>query len=119
MRVVFSFILVMFINVVCISQTIYKTPSGSKYHTSSCRYVRNVSEAMSISAAKQKGLSACSQCNPHSGSLQGGSSKGLGIRAGEARGVKSQASQCRGKTKKGARCLRNTRNVNGYCFQHE
>ena len=103
------------------AQTVYKTPSGNKYHTSTCRFVKNVSHALDIAEARSKGLTACSVCRPTSstGSLGFSSSgSGLGIKPGEARGI-SSAVQCKGKTKTGARCKRTTKNINGYCFQHE
>ncbi|WP_394342081.1 DUF5763 domain-containing protein [Sphingobacterium haloxyli] len=36
-----------------------------------------------------------------------------------ARILESTSVRCRGITKAGARCKRKTKNVNGYCFQHE
>jgi hypothetical protein len=30
------------------AQTVYKTPSGAKYHLANCRTVKNVSEAITI-----------------------------------------------------------------------
>ncbi|MBA8985916.1 DUF5763 domain-containing protein [Sphingobacterium cellulitidis] len=105
------------------AQTVYKTPSGGKYHTATCRYVKNVSHGMSISEAKKLGLTACSQCHPDQSNQRGfvssGSSKGLGIKAGEAQGANSRSVQCKGTTKKGTRCKHMTKNVNGYCHQHE
>ncbi len=103
---------------VLFGQTVYKTPSGKKYHSATCRFVKNVSNSLSINEAKQMGLSACSICNPGSGSKTNHSS-GLGIRANEAKGQLSTAVQCKGQTKSGQRCKRKTKNVNGYCFQHE
>lgn len=107
----------------CLSaQTVYKTPSGSKYHTATCRYVKNVSNAVNIDDAQKMGLSACSQCNPGQTKARGfvGSAQsGLGIKPGEAQGAVPRSVQCRGTTKKGTRCKHMTRNVNGYCYQHE
>ena len=40
------------------SQTVYHTPSGKKYHLASCRMVKNVSHATTISGATKRGLSA-------------------------------------------------------------
>ncbi|MGX1641874.1 hypothetical protein [Sphingobacterium sp. NPDC055431] len=107
----------------CLSaQTVYKTPSGSKYHTATCRYVKNVSNALSIADAQKMGLSACSQCNPGQTKPKGfvgTAQSGLGIKPGEAQGAVSRSVQCKGKTKKGTPCKHMTRNVNGYCHQHE
>ena len=38
------------------SQTVFKTPSGAKYHLSSCRTVENVSQEITIAQAKELGL---------------------------------------------------------------
>ena len=46
------------------SYTVYVTETGSKYHTSSCRYLWNSKIAMSKSEAIAEGYSACSVCNP-------------------------------------------------------
>lgn len=94
------------------AQTVYKTPSGAKYHLSSCRMVKNVSEQISTSQAKVLGLGPCKICNP------------ANIYAGNAPGVKkaqgqNETVQCKGKTKAGKRCRHMTRIGNGYCFQHQ
>ena len=104
--------------IILFGQTVYKTPSGNKFHTSTCRFVKNVSHQLSVEQAYSKGLSACSICKPNTGSVNRISPIGLGIKPNEAKGI-SSAVQCKGKTKTGKRCSRKTRNVNGFCFQHE
>ena len=102
------------------AQTVYKTPSGKKYHSANCRYVKNVSTKITFAEAIKMGLSACSQCRPdqvdRSNLSSGG---GLGIKNGEAQGVRNASVRCKGTTKSGVRCKRMTKNSNGYCFQHE
>lgn len=98
---------------------VYKTPSGKKYHTAVCRYVKNVSHKVSLAEAEALGLSACSQCNPDRQESRQQTSLPLGIKNGEAKGNKAAAVRCQGTTKAGMRCKRTTKNVNGYCFQHE
>lgn len=100
-------------------QTVFKTPSGEKYHTATCRYVKNVSESMSVEQAKKRGLSACSQCKPSSGTSSSKSNGSLGIKSAEAKGSNSESVSCAGTTKAGTRCKHQTRNKNGYCHQHE
>jgi len=46
------------------AQTVFKTPSGAKYHLSSCRMVKNVSEEVTVSQAKELGLQPCKICQP-------------------------------------------------------
>ena len=93
------------------SQTVYKTPSGAKYHLESCRMVTNVSKAISISDALEVGLAPCKICKPptvqKSNNFVSKSTKGT-----------ANTVQCKGKTKKGTRCKHKTSIGNGYCFQH-
>ena len=93
------------------SQTLYKTPSGEKYHLGTCRMVKNVSEKLSLNDARAKGLTPCKICNPptapNTNLYQQKKPKG------EANTV-----QCKGKTKAGKRCKHMTSIANGYCFQH-
>ncbi|MCG9792936.1 DUF5763 domain-containing protein [Flavobacterium algicola] len=93
------------------SQSVYKTPSGAKYHLASCRMVKNVSKVMNISSAVQIGLTACKICKPPTASVSNLVSK---------KRVSGQSTtvQCRGTTKAGSRCKHQTSIANGYCFQH-
>jgi hypothetical protein len=47
-----------------ISDTVYITPSGSKYHTKDCRTIKDTSTAISRSDAESQGYSACKICKP-------------------------------------------------------
>lgn len=91
-------------------QTVYKTPSGQKYHLASCRMVKNVSEAIPIAKAKELGLQPCLICKPPV--LSGGP-------ATNKEQGQSQTVQCKGMTKAGTRCKHKTSIANGYCFQHQ
>jgi len=103
-----------------VAQTVYKTPSGKKYHSAYCRYVKNVSTKITVAEARKMDLSACSQCRPdQAGRSNVSLGGGLGIKNGEAKGVRNASVQCKGTTKSGARCKRMTKNINSYCFQHE
>jgi hypothetical protein len=46
------------------AQTVFKTPSGQKYHLASCRMVKNVSQEITINEAKESGLQPCKICKP-------------------------------------------------------
>ena len=46
------------------AQTVYKTPSGAKYHLATCHMVKNVSEAITLAKAKELGLEPCKICKP-------------------------------------------------------
>lgn len=93
-------------------QTVYRTPSGTKFHLSSCRMVKNVSSSLSINNALEMGLQPCKICNPNAASVYGIVSKPKKVH-----GV-DKGNQCLGITKAGTRCKHYTRIGNDYCFQH-
>ncbi len=93
------------------AQTVYKTPSGHKYHTAQCRSVKNVSEKLSLDGALKLGLSPCKICNPVSVALLAASKP--------VQGEAKITVQCKGMTKAGNRCRHRTSIGNGYCYQHQ
>ena len=93
------------------AQKVYKTPSGAKYHLATCRTVKNVSEEITITKARELGLEPCKICKPPAISSSNTS-------ANKAQG-QGATMQCRGTTKAGARCKHMTSIANGYCFQHQ
>lgn len=93
------------------SQTVYKTPSGAKYHLATCRMVKNVSQELTLSDAIESGLEPCKICNPPK------SAPANSFSQNKAKG-ESTTVQCKGTTKKGTRCKHRTSIANGYCFQH-
>lgn len=110
-----SHILTILILCFCISlkaQTVFKTPSGAKYHLASCRMVKNVSEEITTSKAKELGLQPCKICNPQN--IYGFAAPVSHKAQGEGTTV-----QCKGITKAGTRCKHMTSIGNGYCFQHQ
>lgn len=46
------------------SATVYITDTGTKYHRSSCRYLKDSKHAISLETAKKNGYSPCSVCKP-------------------------------------------------------
>ena len=105
--------LILFFGLQLKAQTVYKTPSGSKYHLASCRMVKNVSSEISLSKASELGLYPCKICNPPI-------SSGYGIvsKPKKVNGVNSK-NRCKGITKSGKRCKHYTRIGNDYCYQHQ
>lgn len=88
------------------AQTVYKTPSGKKYHLVSCRMVENVSGKLSFDEAMALGLEACKICKPdHKNSL-------IAPNDNKPKGEKT-TTQCNGITKAGNRCKHMTRIANG------
>lgn len=93
-------------------QTVYRTPSGTKYHLSSCRMVKNVSSGLTVNKALEIGLQPCKICNPPRTSVYGMVSQPKKV-SGTNKG-----NRCLGTTKAGTRCKHYTRIGNDYCFQH-
>lgn len=81
-----------------LSQTVYTSPKGEKYHTADCRLSGEASP-VKIADAKKAGKGACDICKPNE----------LG---------KAKLNRCDGKTADGTRCKRMTANKNKKCFQH-
>ena len=46
--------------------TVFITKTGTKYHTSSCPYLKKSKTEITIEEAKMQNLSPCSTCNPDS-----------------------------------------------------
>jgi len=91
-------------------QSIYKTPSGKKYHLGTCRMVENVSEKITPERAMALGLEPCKICKPVINQLPFAENKAVG---------ESKTVQCKGTTESGTRCKHHTKIANGYCFQHQ
>lgn len=94
------------------AQTIYKTPSGAKYHLATCHTVKNVSEKITVEEAKTMGLQPCKICKPTN-------IYATGHGPNKAQGQSTATVQCKGTTKAGTRCRHMTRIANGYCYQHQ
>ena len=94
------------------AQTVYKTPSGSKYHLAECRMVKNVSSSLTLDKVLRSGLTPCKICRPPF-------QRTLGIVSVPKKtpGVNS-VNRCSARTKAGTRCKRNTKIGNNFCFQH-
>ena len=105
------FLLVLLFSVSVKAQSVYKTPSGKKYHLASCHTVKNVSEEITVAKAKELGLEPCKVCKPET-------MYGAAPSTNKAQG-QSETVQCKGLTKAGTRCKHMTRIANGYCFQHQ
>lgn len=95
-------------------QDVYKTPSGKKYHLSTCSMVENVSAKLVGKAdIAAHGLSPCFYCKPPATNAI------VRIHSEENKAVgESESVQCSGTTKAGNRCRHSTKIANGYCYQH-
>ncbi|RRJ89250.1 hypothetical protein [Flavobacterium macacae] len=106
----YKFLLFLLVGFSMNAQSVYKTPSGKKFHKHNCRMVKNVSQKIDETDAYNLGLEPCKICKPSNTNALFSNSK-------KAKGIASTV-QCNGKTKKGNRCKRRTSIANGYCFQH-
>lgn len=104
--------ILLFTSVSLFGQTVYRTPSGAKYHVSSCRMVKNVSSGLEVNKAVEIGLLPCKICNPPQSSVYR-----IASSPKKVNGV-NKGNQCLGRTKAGTRCKHYTRIGNDYCFQH-
>jgi len=47
-----------------LSQIVYRTPSGKRYHRATCGHMKGKGIALSLAEAKDQGLTPCKVCNP-------------------------------------------------------
>jgi hypothetical protein len=112
-----KYFFITFFMLICIyskAQNVYKTPSGKKYHLSTCRMVENVSKKMlgSNDISEYK-LTPCKICKPPTKNNLVSSHSSINKAVGT-----SVSARCKGYTKKGTRCKHMTRLANGFCYQH-
>lgn len=104
----------LFVSIVAFGQTVYVTNTGSKYHTSGCRYLSKSKITTSFDKALERGYSACSVCKPSVSSTKQGV-----VEIENAPTKDASSAQCSAMTKAGNRCSRNTKESNGRCWQHQ
>ncbi len=113
-RTIFLSIILTLFSVSSFAQSVYKTPSGNKYHLAKCKHVNNVSLQMTVDEAiKNYHLRPCKVCKPPV------PNEAIFLHSGKNKAVGScETARCKGKTKEQLRCKRRTRLCNGFCFQH-
>jgi hypothetical protein len=111
MKPLVALLFTVFITGCVYSQTVYKTPSGAKYHLATCRMVKNVSAEISVEKARALGLTPCKICRP--ANIYGNNAPSVHKAQGQDISV-----QCKGLTKSGSRCRHMTRIANGYLEGH-
>lgn len=115
------FITLLYSNI--LSQTVYITKSGEKYHNQGCRYLNKSAYSINLSDAIAKGYTACKICKP-STAIKTTSNKNKqkvkqnSTLVSNSNSSQSVSVQCTALTKKGTRCKRMTKNVSGRCWQH-
>jgi hypothetical protein len=102
---------------------VYITRTGEKYHTSTCRYLKQSKIEIDLAKAKERGYSACSVCKPDSDRPSDGLDKLTNPTNTPSERAKSKPTttsrQCLGTTAAGQRCKRMTTNASGKCYQHQ
>ena len=63
-RTIAAFAILTSLATATVTQTVYITKSGDKYHAAGCRYLKKSSIAIELSEAKKLGKTACSVCRP-------------------------------------------------------
>ena len=95
-------------------QEVYKTPSGERYHLSSCRMVENVSKKLvDKKEIENYDLTPCKICKPPNKSQLTNNFSLANKAVGESNSVR-----CIGYTQSNTRCKHMTKLANGYCYQH-
>ena len=98
-----------------VSDTVYVTKSGTKYHRAGCSSLHAGAIAMAHTEASKK-YTPCTRCfaPAMSDSTQdSGADKAMAVSTQSVR-----PHQCQAITKKGTRCKRTARPGSGYCWQH-
>ena len=98
-------------------QEVYITKTGEKYHTSTCRYLKESKIETTLEKALKTGYEACKVCKPYVTTSANSAYHGV-LTTKVHSPTKSYSVQCSGKTKKRLRCKRMTTASNGRCYQH-
>jgi hypothetical protein len=106
-----------FISVICLSQTVYITKTGKKYHQQSCNYLRSSSIPIELSEAINRGLGACRVCVPAQEPNKPNQKPNSPSTPREIPKQTPQTNRCSAITKAGTQCSRAPRS-NGLCWQH-
>jgi hypothetical protein len=102
-----------------LSVTVYVTATGTKYHTSACRYA-SAATAMLLSEAQTR-YQPCKVCGPPVGASTATASDSVAVgqpAVSPRPTASSSGGQCTATTQKGTRCKRKASAGSSYCWQH-
>jgi hypothetical protein len=105
------------ISFVCLSQNVYITKTGKKYHQERCSYLRSSSIPVELSEALNRGLGACSVCAPPQEPNKPQQIPNSPTAPKQIPKQTPQSNRCSAVTKAGNQCSRAPRS-NGLCWQH-
>ncbi|HOJ19627.1 MAG TPA: hypothetical protein PLT92_13780 [Ignavibacteriaceae bacterium] len=104
-----------------LSQTVYITKSGKKFHKAECSYLKS-SIAIELNDALNRGYEPCSKCKPPTKVKQDveGMKSNSNEKTIEKKTSKSEVTSawCQAITKKGTQCKRKAKPGSKYCWQH-
>ena len=103
-----------------ISQTVYITKTGKKYHSSNCSFLSKSKIAIELNKAIERGFTACSKCKPPQ-KVEGTNKQNFTPESKDQVKPKTNitSQQCEAITKKGTRCSRKAQAGSKYCWQHQ
>jgi hypothetical protein len=108
-----------------ISQNVYITKTGKKYHNEGCTYLSKSKIPINLADAITKGYQPCKVCKPptkvesnNAGTTVKSATTNTKDNIIIKNGRRSVKVQCSATTKKGTRCKRMTDSPNGLCYQH-
>lgn len=101
-----------------LSQTVYVTKTGEKYHRENCQYLRKSAISMELKEAIESRYEACKVCKPPTQNNQSAQNFAPSTVNKTQNSSSSSSVQCSGTTQKGNRCKRMTTNSSGRCYQH-
>lgn len=104
-----------------VSEPVFVTQYGEKFHYCTCRMVENPFKAFpSAAKARLAGYSSCHFCADMIGQdYSPCPDRHQAILRGEApANTPTPSSRCRANTQKGTQCLRKNNEVSNYCWQH-
>lgn len=107
---------------VAVSQTVYVTKTGKKYHESGCGSLSSSSFSLTLDEAIQQGYTPCKRCNPPT-TVSGKTSNEIKTvvpqTTKKTKEKNTYSSRCIATTKKGTQCKRNAEPGSNYCWQHK
>ena len=115
---VLFFFFLFIISIQAVSQTVYITDTGQKYHTENCRHLSQSKIEIEIQKAISKGYTACKVCKPGGSSVQSSTKSKTNVKSDSNTGTKTSG-RCQATTKKGTQCKRNAKAGSNYCWQHQ
>jgi endonuclease YncB( thermonuclease family) len=102
-----------------VTETVYATRTGAKYHRASCRYLAHSQIPMALADAAAR-YSPCSVCRPPTVAASSATAVSEKKESSYSAPVISPAasSRCAATTKKGTQCSRRAQAGRAYCWQH-